>query len=69
MQKDHPPKLARPTDPLERIGRMVEGHADYLEMAVTRLREFGPILCAEAAARLPRIKQDGSTNERRETSE
>lgn len=69
MQKDHPPKDAEPLDPLERIGRMVEGHADYLEMAVTRLREFGPILCGEAAARSPRNKRDGSKDERRELPE
>lgn len=65
LQKDHPPKDAMPIDPLEQAGRFDEGLADYLEMAVTRLREFGPILCAEAAARSPRSKQDGDDNERR----
>ena len=69
LQKDHPPKQAIPTDPLERAGRFMEGFADYLEMAVTRLREFGPMLCAEAAARSPRIKQDGSTDERKKPRE
>ncbi len=68
-QKDHPPKLADPADPLERAGRMVEGFADYLEMAVTRLREFGPMLCAEAAARSPRLKRDGGKDERRDAPE
>ena len=63
-QKEHPPKTALPTDPLERSGRFVEALADYLEMAVTRLREFGPILCGEAAARSPRLKRDGQTDER-----
>ena len=67
LQKDHPPKDAQPTDDFERMGRIVEGHADYLEMAVTRLREFGPILCAEAAARSPRFKQGGGRDERGKT--
>ena len=62
-QKDHPPKDADPTDPLERVGRHIEGLADYLEMEVTRLRHLGPILCAEAAARSPRMKRDGNDNE------
>ncbi|WP_156404900.1 hypothetical protein [Sphingomonas sp. Root241] len=64
LQKDHPPKDAEPSDPLEKMGRMVEGLADYLEITVTRLREFGPILCAEAAARSPRKKRDGGKDER-----
>lgn len=63
LQKDHPAKAAMPTDPLEWSGRRVEGVADYLEMAVTLLREIGPILCSEAAARSPRIKKDGDTDE------
>lgn len=69
LQKDHPWKDAMPTDELERSGRFVEGFADYLEMAVTRLREFGPILCAEAAARSPRRERDGKDNERRASSD
>lgn len=64
FQKDHPPKEADPTYPLELHGRFDEGLADILEMAVTRLREFGPILCAEAAARSPRRKRDGDNNDR-----
>lgn len=63
LQKDHPPKNAEPTDPLERIGRRIEGHADYLEMSVTRFREYGAMLCAEAAARSPRIERDRDHHE------
>jgi hypothetical protein len=63
LQKDHLPKNAAPADPLERSGRFLEGLADYLEMTVTRLRVFGPIMCAEAAARSPRRKRDGNDND------
>lgn len=63
LQKDHPPKAADPGDNLEVIGRFSEGLADFLEMAVTKLREYGPMLCAEAAARTPRLK-DGETHDR-----
>jgi len=63
FQKDHPPKSGDPADPLERAGRFVEGAADYLEMLVTRLREFGPIMCAEATSRSPRRKRDGNDHD------
>ncbi len=67
LQKDHPPKGAMPTEPLERSGRFVEALADYLEMSVTRLREFGPILSAEAAQRSPRARRDGDNDEPEES--
>ena len=63
LQKDHPAKIAMPTDPLERSSRFVEGAADYLEMMVTRLREFGPMLCREAAARSPRPRPQDECHE------
>ena len=56
LQKDHPSKLAGPKDILEVIARFILGLADFLEMMVTKLREYGPILCSEAAARSPRHK-------------
>ena len=33
---------------------LLKALADYLEMITTRLRQFGPMLTAEAAARSPR---------------
>ena len=59
LQKDHPQKDAEPTDPLERAGRLFHGLADYLKLFEPLCREYGDILCTEAAARSPRQKQDG----------
>ena len=50
LQKDHPPKAADPKDSCEVIGRFLEGLADFLELIVTRLREYGPMLIAMATA-------------------
>lgn len=63
LQKGHAPKAADPKDILEIIGRFVQALADFLEMIVRKLREYGPILCAEAAARSPRLKQDGGRHD------
>ena len=69
LQKDHPPKNAQAAHPLERAGRFIEGLADYCEMEVTRLREFGAMLCAEAAARSPRTNRDDTNDERKGSPE
>ena len=50
LQKDHPAKAGAALDICEVIGRFLEGLADFLEMIVTRLREYGPTLIAMAAA-------------------
>ena len=50
LQKDHPPKVADPTDRAEVIGRFLEGLADFLEFIVKRLREYGSELIAMATA-------------------
>jgi hypothetical protein len=63
LQKDHPLKAADPSDILEIVGRFLHGRADYQEMSVTKLREYGSILCAEAAARSPRLKRDGDKHD------
>jgi hypothetical protein len=59
LQKDHPPKDAEPADPLERAGRLFHGLADYFELFEPLCREYGDILCAEAAARSPRQMKGG----------
>jgi hypothetical protein len=50
FQKDHPPKQAPPREPLEVIGRFLQGLADFLELILTRLRDYGALLIAMAAA-------------------
>jgi hypothetical protein len=48
LQKDHPPKVAPPKDSLEVIGRFLLGLADFFEMLIGRLREYGETLIAMA---------------------
>jgi hypothetical protein len=60
LQKDHPPKLADPSDPMELICRLLHGLGDFMEVYLPLCRKLGDIAGAEAAARSPRQKQDGS---------
>jgi hypothetical protein len=57
LQKDHPSKDADPREPLEKAGRLFHGLADYFELFEPLCREYGTMLCAEAAAQSPRLKR------------
>ncbi len=57
LQSLHPPKQADPEDPLEVIGRMLLGLADYFRLLEPVCRKFGNMLCAMAAARSQRQKR------------
>jgi hypothetical protein len=49
FQGDHPPKDAPPDNVLEIIGRFLLGVADFLEMLITRCRDYGETLIRMAA--------------------
>ena len=57
LQQLHPPKDADPDDPLEVVGRMLLGLADYFRLLEPVCRKFGKMLCEMAAARSPRKKR------------
>lgn len=48
LQKDHPPKISDPSDPLEIIGHFLLGLADLFEVLLTQLREFAEQLIRRA---------------------